>query len=72
MELAALLVLSITSGRDEIVKLFINHGGVRSFVIFFRIIYLILYIRSYFLHNMLHYFYPELETLAYYFVSLLF
>lgn len=32
MELAALLVLNITSGRDEIVKLYINHGGLRSFV----------------------------------------
>lgn len=25
-----------------------------------------------FLRNMLHYFYPELETIAYYFVSLVF
>lgn len=57
MELAAQLVLSITSGRDEILKLFINCGGLRSFVKFFRIIYIILFMLGHSsLHNMLHYF----------------
>lgn len=73
MELAALLVLSITSDRDAIVKLFINHGGLRSFVKFFWIIYLILFMLGHsFLYNILHYFCPEPETIAYYFVSLVF
>lgn len=73
MELAALFVLSITSGRDEIVKLFINHGGLRSFVKIFRMIYLILFVLGYSsLHKLLHYFYPELETIAYSFVTLAF
>lgn len=72
MELAVLLVLSIASARDEIVKLSINHGDLRSSAKFFRKIYLILFMLGHSFFRMLHYFYPEVKTIAYYLVSLVF
>lgn len=72
MELAVLLVLSLASARDEIVKLSINHGGLRSSIKFFRKIYLMLFMLGHSFLHMLHYFYPEVKTIAYYLVSLVF